>query len=423
MNPKKLALIPILALIGTGILPAQTEEELFSQAELDQMLAPIALYPDVLLSQVLMAATYPLEVVEASRWSRANPELEGEAAVKAVSGEDWDDSIKSLVGFPDLIRTMDENLAWTRRIGDAFLLQQEEVFATTQKLRKISLDKGVLDTLEHVTVEQQEEVIIIEPARVEVVYVPYYSPYYAYGNWWWYDYPPFYLGPPPVYYSSIGYHWGRGIGVSMGFYYSSCDWYRHNVVIVRRGHPHKSYHKAPVWKHNPHHRRGVHYGNDKLNKSYHRGRVSGVARSPRGSHENGQRPNGVTGNSNKRQRPDHVARSERGGQSPRATNGGNQQGRKPNVARSSSNERRKPNVARSSSNERRQSAKPSRPESNSNRQERSRTPDRSTSSRTSREPNSVASSNSRWASNSRSSSHNRTSMPSSSRPQRKPRAP
>jgi hypothetical protein len=265
----------------TALPPEDTppvEEAVFSQAELDQMLAPIALYPDVLLSQVLMASTYPLEVVEASRWSRDHSELSGDEAVQAVEAEHWDYSVKALVAFPDLIQLMDENLSWTRRLGDAFIVQEEQVMETIQNLRAVALDEGQLDELEHLVIEEREEAIIIEPADVRVVYVPYYNTRYVYGNWWWYDYPPYYWGPPPVHYSSVGFHWSRGFRVSTSFYYSNCYWPSYNVVVVK---PHKHHHHhhdfdrsitkrhyrrdAPVWKHDPSHRGGVRYREERLN--------------------------------------------------------------------------------------------------------------------------------------------------------------
>lgn len=258
--------------------PPPVEEAVFSQAELDQMLAPIALYPDVLLSQVLMAATYPLEVVEASRWSRDNPNLSGDEAVQAVADAHWDYSVKALVAFPDLIQLMDENLSWTRRLGDAFIIQEEQVMETVQNLRHVAMNEGRLEELEHLVIEEHEEAIIIEPADVRVVYVPYYNTRYVYGNWWWYDYPPYYWGPPPVHYSSVGFHWSRGFRVSTRFYFSNCYWPSHRVVVVKP-HKHRHHHHdfdrsitkrhyrrdAPVWKHDPSHRGGVRYREERLN--------------------------------------------------------------------------------------------------------------------------------------------------------------
>src|SRR5262245_9167471 len=124
-------------LIAVPVAFAQHEQQrTYSQAELDQMLAPIALYPDPLLSQILMASTYPLEVADAAQWTRANPGLQGDAAVQAVRNEDWDPSVQSLVAFPQVLQRMDENPAWTRALGDAFLAQQPHVMDTVQQLRQ-----------------------------------------------------------------------------------------------------------------------------------------------------------------------------------------------------------------------------------------------------------------------------------------------
>ncbi|NDV62970.1 DUF3300 domain-containing protein [Puniceicoccales bacterium CK1056] len=278
----------IVSLLITSLCPilwAQEEEEsYFTQPELDQMLAPVALYPDVLLSQVLMAATYPLEVVEASRWSQANEGLEGDEAVRAVEDESWDDSVKSLVGFPELIQLMDRNLSWTRRLGDAFLIQEEQVMETVQNLRSKALETGNLASLEHVRVEETPEQIIIEPARVEVVYVPYYSTRIVYGDWWWPNYPPVYWYGRPAYHSSIGFSWSRGFRVSSSFYFSSCDWSRRSIVIYhdhrgrdrydfRRVHNRRDHLRdAPRWRHEPVHRKGVYYRSRDLNDRYDRRR-------------------------------------------------------------------------------------------------------------------------------------------------------
>ncbi|MEX0323705.1 MAG: DUF3300 domain-containing protein [Puniceicoccaceae bacterium] len=274
------------------------EEEFFSQAELDQMLAPIALYPDVLLSQVLMAATYPLEVVEASRWSKENPGLQGDEAVVAVESFNWDISIKPLVAFPALIQLLDETLTWPRQLGDAFLMQEADVMDSIQHLRQRSLDAGNLASLEHVRVEQEEEIIIIEPADVRVVYVPYYRPTIVYGDWWWYDYPPYYWDPPRRYYSSVGFHWGHGwhwspgFHISTRFYYNFCDWHRRSIVVHHHHHhydrhdwgrinrPPRHFDDSQVWKHNPHHRRGVDYRSDQLNKVHPRHSSSGRTTKP-----------------------------------------------------------------------------------------------------------------------------------------------
>jgi hypothetical protein len=279
------------------------EEQGLSQAELDQVLAPIALYPDALLSQVLIAATYPLEIVEAARWSRQNPHLEGDAAVEAVADRDWDPSVKALVAFPDLLAQMDEDLDWTRKLGDAMLFQEEQVMDSIQFLRARADAAGHLETNEYARVIRQEETIIIEPAQTRVVYVPYYDPRVVYGTWWRPAYPPVYWVPPPYYsYGYPGFYWGSGIHLHSGFFFSNFYWPHRSVVIVHTPRYHYSpryrHHFAPGqrWKHNPRHRRGVDYRHRDVRQRYDQPRLragpvtrwpleSGAARTERGSRD------------------------------------------------------------------------------------------------------------------------------------------
>jgi hypothetical protein len=229
------------------------------------MLAPVALYPDSLLSQVLMAATYPLEVVQAARWSRANPNTKGADAMRAVESMDWDPSVKSLVAFPQILHRMDENLDWTQRLGEAFLEQEPHVMEAIQGLRQRADRAGHLRSNERVRVTRQDEHILIEPAQPQVVYVPYYDPTVAYGPWWWPAYPPVYWGPPSGYYAwpayAPGFFWGTGIAISWGFFFGHFDWRHHHVKVVHVDHHvHKAPHSQPVkWQHNPVHRRNVPY--------------------------------------------------------------------------------------------------------------------------------------------------------------------
>lgn len=281
-------------LAGQGSGSEVAPEPEFSEAELDQMLAPIALYPDVLLSQVLMAATYPLEIVEASRWTQANPTLEGDTAVQAVQDKDWDDSVKALVGFPDLIQLLDENLTWTRQLGDAFLLQEEAVMESVQRLRQKASDAGSLAQMDHVTVEREATHIVIEPSNVEVVYVPYYSTRVVYGDWWWHDYPPVYWDYGPSYSSHIGFHWSRGFRVSTDFYFSTCSWPRRSVVVIDRNryrdHDRYDFNRMKTqqrydryttnWRHDPLHRRGVRYKYESLYDRYGHRRYTDRSRYP-----------------------------------------------------------------------------------------------------------------------------------------------
>src|SRR5437660_9869970 len=161
------ALKPLLVLlVSASVVFAQTppapRKAAATQQELDQMLAPVALYPDSLLSQILMASTYPLEIVEAARWSKANPNLKGDDAVKASEQNGWDPSVTSLVAFPQILTMMDSNLSWTERLGDAFLAQQPQVMETVQNLRQRAYAAGNILTNDQVRVYHQGQTIAIE---------------------------------------------------------------------------------------------------------------------------------------------------------------------------------------------------------------------------------------------------------------------
>lgn len=245
MKPLFAALLALLV-----SLPAQAEER-FAEAELDQMLAPVALYPDALLSQVLMAATYPLDVVEAARWTRAHPGLQGDEAVTRVTDEPWDPSVQSLVAFPHLLQRMDEQLDWTRRLGAAFLGQEPEVMAAVQRLRRRAQAAGHLLPDERLRVVRAGEVIVIEPADARVVYVPYYDPWVVYGAWGWPAHPPVVWAAWPGYtVARPGFWWGVGIGVTAGFFFGDFDWHHHHVKVV---HVQNHYLRPHVRKHRPIH--------------------------------------------------------------------------------------------------------------------------------------------------------------------------
>lgn len=263
----------------------------FSQQELDQMLAPIAIYPDPLLSQILMASTYPLEVVEAARWSRANPNLRGDDAVRTVQQMDWDPSVKSLVAFPQILQMMDERLDWTERLGDAFLAQEPQVMDTVQNLRQRAYAAGNLRSNDQIRVEPEGQTIVVEPANPEIVYVPYYDPRVVYGPWWCSDYPPIFWAPWPGYYFDSGFAWGIGITLTTGFFFGDLDWHHHraNVINVnnyyynRNRHvernPARNVNHAPgIWQHDPDHRRGVPYRDPSLRQHYRHGIASPDAR-------------------------------------------------------------------------------------------------------------------------------------------------
>jgi len=274
------------------------QDPAFSLAELDQMLAPIALYPDGLLSQVLMASTYPLEVVEAARWSRSNPDLSGEQAVEAVTEMDWDASVKGLVAFPDVLAKMDEDLDWTRRLGDAFLYQEDDVMDRVQFLRDRAYQAGNLESDEYARVVREGRITYIEPVREHIVYVPYYDPWVAYGSWWHPVYPPAYWAPPPFFYFSYnGFFWSHGIRLSPGFFYSTLYWPRRHILIRHapwycrtddRWWHRDDYTAGQRWNHNPRHRRGVDYRHADLRQRYGRSSASGIP--PMTASRNVERP-------------------------------------------------------------------------------------------------------------------------------------
>lgn len=203
-------------------MPAQAQR-VYQQAELDALLAPIALHPDGVLSQVLMAATYPDEVAAAARWSRANTAITGNDAVLAVQNEPWDPSVKALVAYPDLLARMGESPQWVRDLGEAFLVQQAQVMDTVQGLRRRAQTTGYLASNDSQAVYQSGEAIVVAP-RTHIVYVPYYDPYVVYGPWWWPYYRPVFWRP-----------WApRPIVVVHGFFYSKPDWHHHHVRVVHK---------------------------------------------------------------------------------------------------------------------------------------------------------------------------------------------
>ncbi|MFW5927387.1 MAG: DUF3300 domain-containing protein, partial [Wenzhouxiangella sp.] len=283
------------ALLGTCLIQAPhalADDGYFSQAELDQMLAPVALYPDTVLTHVLIAATYPLEVVQAARWSRNNRHLKGESAVRAVEHMDWDPSVKALVAFPELLARMDRDLDWTQRLGDAFLMQEDQVADTVQYLRSDAYAHGKLRSNEHVRVVRETEYIYIEPARTRVVYVPYYDPRVVYSRWRSSSHPPVYWSRPSGFRISVGFYWGSGYRVHSGFYRSAFHWSNRQVVVVNHHHHHHKhfrsgrdvvrYKDARRWKHDPRHRRGIdyrgHVDSARLSKTTGRGALAAKAR-------------------------------------------------------------------------------------------------------------------------------------------------
>ena len=245
----------VFALFGLiAAAPARAADPApFTQAQLDQMLAPIALFPDALLSQVLMATTYPVDVEEAVEWALANRKLEGDAAVKAVQDKPWDPSVQSLVAFPQVLAMLGEKPQWVRDLGDAFLAQPGEVMDSVQFLRQKAKAAGNLESNSQqiIAVEPAPpppqvivvnapppptQIITIVPANPQVVFVPVYNPVWAFGPWWHPAFPPFFFPPGPRWgwgwhsAAHAGFWWGVGIGVSNSLW-GGVDWRRRDVNI------------------------------------------------------------------------------------------------------------------------------------------------------------------------------------------------
>lgn len=273
------------------------ESKTFKQEELDQMLAPVALYPDELLSQILMASTYPLEIVQADRWTKQNKNLKGDALTQALEKQDWDASVKSLVNFPDVLSKMNENLEWTQKLGDAFLAQQKQVMDTVQNLRKKAQEAGNLKSTEQQKVIVQEKVIVIEPAQPQVIYVPSYNPTVVYGAWWWPafpPFPPFFLPPPGMF---IGFGMGVAAGAAWGYAWGHANWHGGDVDIdVNRNtninnNINREKYKSDMknkgrgeggqgkWQHDASHRKGASYRDQATAQKFNRGTTSDAAKS------------------------------------------------------------------------------------------------------------------------------------------------
>jgi len=210
---------------------AQAQAKAFPQEQLDQLLAPVALYPDSLLTQLLMASTYPLEVVKANNWAKANKDLKGEELAKALEKQEWDPSVKSLVNFPQVLQMMSDKIEWTQKLGDAFLAQQKDVLDTVQKLRKKAYEAGNLKSTKEqtVTVDGSPQIIVVEAASPQVVYVPSYNPTVVYGTWWYPAYPPYPVYPPG--YAAGAFFTGVAVGVAWGYAWGHSNWHGGDVDI------------------------------------------------------------------------------------------------------------------------------------------------------------------------------------------------
>src|SRR3984885_11567382 len=249
-----------------------TDQQL-SEGQIKQLVAPIALYPDPLLSQVLMASTYPLEVIEAARWSQANSTVKGEALQDALQPQSWDPSVKALTAVPQTLQMMNDKLDWTQQLGDAFLAQQQQVLAAVQTLRAQAQAEGNLQSTPQQTVTLTPapadvaasggiaQAITIEPVNPDVYYVPVYNPAVAYGSWQYPSYPPFYWSPPGFVASNV-VSFAAGVAVGAAIW-GQCDWWHNNVNINVNNFNAFNHTNVTsnIWNYNPEHRHGVPYRN------------------------------------------------------------------------------------------------------------------------------------------------------------------
>jgi len=251
------------------------QDSKLSKDQLDSLVAPIALYPDPLLAQTLVACTYPLEIVQLQQWLGQNKKLKGKELTAAVEKQSWDPSIQAMAAFPDLVKQLSENIKWTDELGNAFLAQQSEVMEAVQRMRAKAVEKGALKSSEQQKVEtkvvENKTVVVVQPASTEVVYVPSYSPAVVWGA-------PYYPYPVMAYpaYPAGGMLLGFGVGVAMGAAWGGGGWgwntgwggnndiniNRNNTFVNNSNRAGNRYGGANgSWQHNPQHRGGAPYAN------------------------------------------------------------------------------------------------------------------------------------------------------------------
>ncbi|MGD0669526.1 MAG: DUF3300 domain-containing protein [Bryobacteraceae bacterium] len=294
------SLVCVLAMMGLGAVvlaqgpaappapppPAQAQAAALAPQQLDDLVAPIALYPDPLLGQVLAACTYPVELVEAEQWLQANSNLQGQQLMDAARQQNWDASVQALVAMPDVLAKLTENVQWTTDLGNAFLAQQADVMGAVQRMRERAQANGKLQSTQQETVTTQDQggqsAIEIEPANPQVIYVPTYDPYYVWG-------PPAWGFYPPLYYPDYGYGFGPGIDIGLCFggwggwgfggwgWGWGPNWFGGGLFINAGFFNHYGFHGygfrngfqgRTAWMHDPAHRLGVAYPNSRLNSRF-----------------------------------------------------------------------------------------------------------------------------------------------------------
>lgn len=252
--------------------PPTPSADLLKPEQLEALVAPIALYPDELLANVLAASTYPLEVVQADRWLKERKTLKGDALKTEVDKQAWDDSVKALASTADVLTMMSDQLDWTKKLGDAFLAQQPDVMDAIQRLRTKAYDNKKLVTTKQqkVSVQSQEgkQVVVIQQANPAEMYVPYYDPATVYGSWPYAEYPPYYWGYPSyigagVVAAGLAFGTAWAIGRWGNYWGGGCNWGNRNVYVN-----HRTTNIGNGWQHNPAHRQGVRYNNTNVQQRF-----------------------------------------------------------------------------------------------------------------------------------------------------------
>src|SRR6267154_2663048 len=274
--------MPVAASAQTADKPPAPEAQPASQTppnaeplkpeQLEALVAPIALYPDELLANVLAASTYPLEVVQADRWLKARKTLKGDALKKEVEKQSWDDSVKALASTADVISMMSDKIDWTKNLGDAVLAQQPDVMDAIQRLRSKAYDNKKLVTTKQqkvrVQTQESKQAIVIESADPNTIYVPYYDPAVVYGTWPYAAYPPYYFAYPPyigagVIAAGLAFGTAWAIGRWGNYWGGGCNWGNRNVYIN-----HRTTNIGNGWQHNAAHRQGVRYNNASVQQHF-----------------------------------------------------------------------------------------------------------------------------------------------------------
>ena len=266
--------VPLIAQQAPAPQTPPDTPNLLPADQLNSLVAPIALYPDPLLAQILAASTYPLEIVQLQQWLAQHKDLKDQALVTAVEKENWDPSVQGLAGLPDIVKLLGDNIKWTSELGNAFLAQQSDVMDAVQRMRSKAVDNGKLKSSEQMKVETQvvesKNVVVIEQADPQVIYVPSYDPVVVWGAAEWYPYPPVYY-PPPGYYAAgmalsfgvgvaIGALWNGGWGYHPGWGGNNNININNNNTFNRNSNRTGNRTGSNTWQHNSQHRGGAPYG-------------------------------------------------------------------------------------------------------------------------------------------------------------------